>query len=176
MLTVNETCLRPYEAGDLETLKTLRNDAAMQASLLALPRGSSSERVVAWVTQMSTDSGSLFFVVATVPTGRPIGFVQLARIDFIHGHGELGIALTAEARGKGHGAAAIQLLEGHARDVFGIRKCVLHVLATNEAAMRLYERLGYVHVGTLRSHFYHRGAHHDVVLMEKSLVDTTRAR
>ena len=93
----------------------------------------------------------------------------MRRIDFVHRHGNLGIALTTEARGKGHGLHAIKLLENHAADVFGIRKSMLQVLADNLAAIRLYSKCEYRTVGLMASHFYHAGRFHDVLLMEHLL-------
>ncbi len=169
MLTADSTTLRPPLDNDLDLLVALRNDTALQATLLALPRGSSPGDVRAWLSERAADRAALFFVIAEATTGRPLGFTQLVQMDFVHGHAELGVALSAGARGRGHGASAIRLLENHARDVFGIRKVVLRVLASNVDATRLYLRLGYERAGTLRSHFYHRGSHHDVLLMERLL-------
>jgi diamine N-acetyltransferase len=175
MLTRNATLLRPYADEDLEVLSALRNDVALQSTLLALPRGSSLARVRAWASSLSDDREAIFLIVADAQTGRAGGFIQLTHLDFLHGHGELGIALSPDARGSGHGANAIGLLEDHARDVFGIRKITLRVLESNAGAVRLYDRLGYRHVGILRQHFYHRGAHHDVAMMEKLLVEPAAA-
>jgi RimJ/RimL family protein N-acetyltransferase len=166
MLTLQATTLRPWQEEDVPLLSALRNDVALQATLLASPRGSSREQVLGWLAQATADPATLFFVVASTVTGRAVGFIQLRHMDPLHGHAELGVALAPDARGKGHGAAAIRLIERHAEEVFGVRKVVLRVLATNPAA-RLYARLGYEPAGTLRAHFYHRGEHHDVVLMER---------
>jgi diamine N-acetyltransferase len=175
MLTAATTLLRPFCDEDLDVLTALRNDVALQATLLSLPRGSSAERVRAWAAQLVSDAQTLFFVVASRESDRALGFVQLARMDFVHGRGELGIALTGSARGKGHGGEAILLLEAHAASVFRIRKVTLQVLRANSRAIHLYERLGYEQAGTMRAHFYNLGAYHDVVLMEKLLPGGTAA-
>ena len=169
MLTVGHTRLRACLEADLEVLTTIRNDVELQANLLALPRGSSRDAVRAWVSRRASDETCLFFIVSDVHTDRALGFVQLLRIDLVHGHAELGIALATDARGHGHGAAAIGLIERYAQDVFRIRKFVLQVRASNLAAVRLYSKLGYERAGTLRAHFYHRGAFDDVTLMERLL-------
>ncbi len=169
MLTAGETTLRAFREDDLEVLAALRNDVVLQSKLLALPRASQPERVREWISRMSNDHETLFFVVGSARTGDALGFTQLTHLDFTHRNGELGVALAPEARGKGHGAAAIRLLEQHAHDVFDIRKVLLRALGANVDAIRLYARLGYEPVGTMRAHFYHCGAFHDVLLMEKLL-------
>ena len=117
------------------------------------------------------DSASLFFVIAERSGDAAAGFVQIRKMDFIHGHGELGIALTRETQGKGYAVAeAVWVMEGHARSVFGLRKVVLHVRVSNSRAIiPAYERCGYARVGILQQHFRHDGAYHDVLAMEHLL-------
>jgi RimJ/RimL family protein N-acetyltransferase len=154
---------------DLDLLGRLRNDPRLQATLLALPRGSSRERVREWVQRQASDEASLFYVIASLSADAAIGFIQLVRMDPVHRHAELGVALDEPHRAQGHGTRAIRLLEGHARRVFNLRKVTLRVLANNAAAIRAYERLGYRRVGTFEAHFYHDGHFHDVVAMEALL-------
>jgi ribosomal protein S18 acetylase RimI-like enzyme len=51
----------------------------------------------------------------------------------------------------------------------GARRLTLHVLATNHAARRLYERLGFVTEGVLREEFLIEGRYVDDVLMALAL-------
>ena len=169
MLTSQDTTLRQPDVCDFDFLVRLRNDAIVQAQLMALMRANSVRRVENWIEAVLADPDSLFFIISETQSGKGIGFIQLRRIDFVHRHGNLGIALTAEFRGKGHGFNAIKLLENHAADVFGVRKAMLQVLADNQAAVRLYSKCGYRTVGTMTSHFYHTGTFHDVILMEHLL-------
>ena len=171
MLSDDLVSLRPPRPDDRELLARLRNDPALQSGLLALPRANSSRRVDEWVEGVLADPASLFFVIAPRPGDSAAGFVQLRKMDFVHRHGELGIALAQESRGKGCAAAAIRLVERHARAVFGLRKVVLQVLASNRRAVALYQRCGYGPAGVLRLHFYHDGGFHDVALMEHLLGD-----
>lgn len=169
MLQRGNTVLRPPRAKDREFLFALRNDVALQAALLATPRANSERRVDEWVEGVLSDPASLFFLVADAADGNAVGFVQIRNIHPVHGWGELGIAVVEAARGRGHGGAAIGLIEGHARDALDLRKVVLHVRADNAAACRLYERCGYRRVGVLESHFYGGGRRHDVAVMEHLL-------
>jgi ribosomal protein S18 acetylase RimI-like enzyme len=54
------------------------------------------------------------------------------------------IYVDPQHRGRGYGAEAMRLAEDEARAVFGITELRLNVFATNQAAVRLYDRLGYV--------------------------------
>ena len=169
MLVLADTRLRPSSDADVALLGAMRNDVVLQETLLAMPRGSSESAVRAWLARLEADAATLFLVVADRASDRALGFVQLRNVELTHRRGDLGLALVAEARGLGHGRAAITLLEGHAHDVFGLEKVLLQVLGANLRAQRLYERLGYRKVGVMEAHYYARGSFHDVVMMEKRL-------
>lgn len=163
------TALRAPEAGDVRFLRALRNDVALQTQLLSLPRPNSDDRVREWIGSLARDEASLFFIIHSVAEAAPVGFIQVREMHLVHRRGVLGICLAEAVRGKGHGSAAIGMVEDYARRVFGLRKLTLQVLASNTGAVRLYEKLGYTTVGVLRGHFMNDGVFHDVTLMEKFL-------
>lgn len=169
MLTADATVLRPPLPEDKATLSRLRNDLATQTMLMVLPRPNSPKRVDEWVEGALADPQRAFFVVADAGTNACVGFIQVQKMDFVHGTGDLGIALDGAARGKGHAAAAIRLVERYVKDTYNLRKVVLQVLAANEPAVACYKKCGYTSVGVLAQHFYHAGAYHDVLIMEHLL-------
>lgn len=81
---------------------------------------------------------------------------------------DVGLMVAAGQRRRGVGRALMLGAEEWAREV-GIRKLELHVLPYNEAAIGLYESLGYRREGVRRNH-YRRGAELvDAVLMAKEV-------
>lgn len=169
MLEGSLVVLRAPTEADRAVLHALRNDLALQAQLMALPRANSAERVQEWLARMLGDPAAVFFVVAGRDDGRALGYIQLARMDHVHGTADLGICLTDQGRGGGRAAEALALLEGYARAVFGLRKIVLQVLAGNARAVRFYAKAGYAAAGRLTRHHFHAGVHHDVLIFEKFL-------
>jgi ribosomal protein S18 acetylase RimI-like enzyme len=85
-----------------------------------------------------------------------------------HVHGIAGLAVAPGARGRGVASALLAAAGQHARER-GARKLSLRVLSTNEAALRLYERLGFRREGTLREEFLINGRYVDDVLMARHL-------
>lgn len=76
------------------------------------------------------------------------------------------IASLPEARGKGVGTALIDAAEAAARQ----RRCQslrLEVRTDNDSAIRLYERLGYARIGSVKKGFYEDGS--DAFVYEKIL-------
>lgn len=158
----------PVEA-DLDLVTALRNDLELQASLLGTPHPNTPAMARDWMAKRLADPREIFFIVADPADGRALGYVMIAGVEPLHGHGDLGICLAREARGRGLGAEVLALLEGYARDVFGLRKLCLRVLTSNERAIALYRRTGYREVGVYQAHHYFRGTYHDVMAMEKPL-------
>lgn len=161
------TFLRAAEETDVGFLHSLRNDLALQSQLLSIPRANSMTKVRQWLSGIETDERSVFFVIHSNSGDGAIGFIQVREICTIHRRGSLGICITEDARGEGYGSNAILMVEDYCSRVFGLRKLTLHALATNDSAVRLYVKLGYEKAGIHRDHFYHDGAFHDVVIMEK---------
>jgi RimJ/RimL family protein N-acetyltransferase len=118
----------------------------------------------------------VFFVIASVKDQRPLGYLQLANMDFVHGTADLGICVDEAARGTGCAAEALLLLEEYARDVFNLRKIILRVLASNSRAIAFYRKARYQKVGLHRRHFYQRQVYYDVLIMEKFLARSRTAQ
>lgn len=164
-------CLRETRETDLATLVQIRNDVALQRSLLTRVQGSSVDQVRDWIARRTGDRNTLFFIIADVETDETLGFIQIARIDPVDRCGELGICITSLHQGQGFGRDAILLMLGYAKQVFDLRKVVLHVLGENATAIELYASLGFERVGLHRDHFYSHGQFLDVWVMER-LIDS----
>ena len=95
--------------------------------------------------------------------GRLIGSCQLHGIHPVHRSAELQIRIgEAGERGRGHGTEAVTLLVDFAFRDLNLRRVALHVLATNERALKMYERIGFVREGVLREAAHVDGEYVDV--------------
>jgi RimJ/RimL family protein N-acetyltransferase len=169
MLSGKHVVLRAAKTEDLPALVALRNDLEVQLTLMATPRPQSEDQVREWLVGKSVDPKAAFFVIAAPRDDKAIGFMQLTGIEIMHGYADLGICLTATARGGGRAQEAMELLEEYAMQVLKLRKIILRVLVTNARAINLYEKCGYRRVGVLQRHHYVGGNYEDVLLMEKPL-------
>lgn len=97
--------------------------------------------------------------------GTAVGHASLFDFDTFARHAEAGISLVPDARGRGIGTAAIaQLVEfGFVRR--NLHRIHLQAIASNTAAIRAYEKAGFVVEGRQRQHAWVRGAYEDIVLM-----------
>ncbi len=161
--------LRRHRKNDLSVLAALRCDVKLQHTLLAYPprRAPSADETRGWIARRLDEPGGCFLVVAD-PRDHAIGFVQVTDVHRRGRFGKIGIALTADARGKGYGREALDRLLRHACETLKLRKILLEVRADNALAIALFKSSGFRRVGTLRAHYDDGAARHDVVLMERT--------
>jgi RimJ/RimL family protein N-acetyltransferase len=81
---------------------------------------------------------------------------------------DVGLMVAQGFRRRGIGRSLMEAGEAWARGV-GVRKIELHVFPHNEAALGLYEQLGYRRVGVRLGHFRRSDTLVDAILMEKHL-------
>ena len=157
--------LRARTDADLDALYSIATDLDTweernPGRLVARTREAWQARVV----ERDTDPAySMNFVIDV--GGEAVGNVGLFEVDELSRHAEVGIALIPSARGKGIGTEAMrQILEfGFVRG--NLRRMHLEVIASNAAAIRSYEKAGFVVEGRQREHAWVRGRYEDIVRM-----------
>jgi len=111
------------------------------------------------------------FLVAELD-GRVVGYIRLKPPSKLPENAHViqvqGLAVHPDARRRGAATGLLGAAEETLRDR-GIRKLTLRVLGTNQAAIRLYERRGFVREGTLLEEFCINGRFVDDVMMAKKL-------
>lgn len=169
MIASGNVRLRAWREDDIPHLLPLRNDVHTQLQLMTRPRPNSAASVRDWLVGRSTQSDAVLFIIAEQAGDRVLGYLQLTKIDLVNRHAALGICLAPADQGQGHGRAACEALFSYARQTLNLRKITLEVLADNERAIQLYQKLGFRQIGQLAEHYLQDQRWHDVVLMERML-------
>ena len=95
-----------------------------------------------------------------------IGRISLDGISWPHRSANIGglVILDPDDRGQGYGREATEICLRFAFHELNLHRVALTVFAHNANAIRLYERLGFVHEGTHREFFERDGQRHDMLL------------
>jgi RimJ/RimL family protein N-acetyltransferase len=160
---VSGVTLSPLQDEDSDLLFGWINDrdlVVLSAPFRPVPRSEHD----AWFEQVRRREDVRIFGIRE--DGRLVGTCQLHSIHPVHRSAELQIRIgEPEARGRGLGTSAVaRLLELGFREL-GLHRVSLHVFATNEPALQLYERAGFRVEGVQREAVCLDGAWVDVVLM-----------
>ncbi|WP_082763452.1 GNAT family N-acetyltransferase [Frondihabitans sp. PAMC 28766] len=158
--------LRPVTGADLDVLFEVAADLASweergPSRPAPLTRAAFDEKRAA--ADLDTSGSRVRFVVDV--DGVAVGSVQLFGFDDLAHHAEVGIALSQDARGRGVGTAAIKQIVAFGFVRSNLRRIHLQAIESNVAALRAYEKAGFVVEGRQRQHAWVRGRYEDIVLM-----------
>lgn len=111
-----------------------------------------------------SSADSYYFHLRTLDEDRLIGFVVLFNIKWPSGACELSIGIgDADYRGKGCGSEALRLVLNYAFNELNLYRVGLNVLEYNAAAIKAYERAGFVREGARRKAVQREGKRYDLV-------------
>ena len=165
MLKSAHLVLTPPTVADLPIMFNWINDRE-QVLFNAPYKPVTEEQHKSWFESLQQRGDIVIFGIRLLESNKLIGTCQLHSINFIHHCTELQIRIGEPTqRGQGYGTEAVRLLMGFAFKDLNLHRVYLHVFSTNAAAIRLYEKVGFVHEGLLRKAAHIDGAYVDVVLM-----------
>ncbi|WP_234418992.1 ribosomal protein S18-alanine N-acetyltransferase [Parazoarcus communis] len=98
--------------------------------------------------------------------GRPIGYsIVLGVLDEAH---LLNISVVRDAQGQGRGARLLAHLFAEARHS-GAREFFLEVRPSNQSALALYNRSGFIEIGRRKGYYPATDGREDAIVMKASL-------
>lgn len=107
---------------------------------------------------------SYYFHLRTLADDMLIGFVVLFSVKWSNQTAMLAIGIGEETyRGKGYGSDALALILNYAFNELNLYRVGLSVMSYNTAAIRAYERAGFVREGVTRGAILREGQRHDMV-------------
>jgi diamine N-acetyltransferase len=84
-------------------------------------------------------------------TNAPVGVIDLFEFEPRHNRCALGIYILERHRSQGYAAECISLVRTYGRDVLHLKQLHVHVNATNEASLSLFEKEGFKKCGLKKS-------------------------
>ncbi|HVE63849.1 MAG TPA: GNAT family protein [Mycobacteriales bacterium] len=159
--------LRPPADADLDLLYEIAADLdTWEERNPEAPRPLTRGRFDARLARAADDDGPQSAVTLVIDVdGVAVGKASLFDFDLFARHAEAGINLERSSRGRGIGTAAIVHLVEFGFVRHNLRRIHLQAIASNIAAIRAYEKAGFVIEGRQREHAWVRGAYEDIVRM-----------
>lgn len=119
-----------------------------------------------WIRTKVETGDVVQMIVCDLTTDAPLGSVYIRDIDRHHNKAEYGIFIgESSARGRGVGTAAAKLMLRYCFEEERLHRVYLRVLAGNMAAIRSYEKAGFLQEGILRDDVCIDGEYCDIVWM-----------
>ncbi len=168
------TVLRAVERHDLEATRRWRNDPRVSGPALGRRFPIAEVGEENWFRNLGEGAFPTSVVWAVAGASDPHSIVGLARledVDWIHRTAWFGIWIGPEHWGHGHGLVATWLSATYAFSKLGLRQLRLNVLASNEKALRLYERLGFQRESTMQGAVIVDGMPTDLMVMRLECTD-----
>lgn len=119
-----------------------------------------------WIHTMVETGKVVQTIICELSTNQPLGSVYIRDIDRHHNKAEYGIFIgEPQARGRGIGTAAAKLMLRYCFEEEKLHRIFLRAFATNQQAIRSYEKAGFVREALLRDDVCIDGKYCDIVLM-----------
>ena len=168
MIEGNLVRLRAFEARDLDAEHAFVNDLpTLQSMLSGIPFPASMADEQQWLSQQTSYTRGEYQFAVEDFEGYLVGRCGVTRLDWKNRVAELAIMIGAPYRKRGYGREAMQLLCDFCFREMNLHKLKVSVLAFNEAAVRCYEKCGFVQEGLLKDEVFRDGAYRDVVILSR---------
>ncbi|MCA9733734.1 MAG: GNAT family N-acetyltransferase [Deferribacteres bacterium] len=157
--------LRAPEAGDEQCAALCENHPDPRETLF-YPLPTSFEQQRTKINKWVEDQATVLFTICTIAENTPIGMTAFVRIDWIGRMATFYIAIgEKENWSQGYGTEVVNLMVRYGFETLNLNRIQLHVVKSNEKAIKAYKKAGYVIEGTLEQAMYFNNTYHDFYIM-----------
>ena len=162
-LQSDDILLYPYSPDDVDLLFQWFNNPIVN-NYFPFPKPLSRKQLI-WVIDQSLEGQSRLGFIIYHSKGQPIGMVEINGIDWINRKAQVEISIGEPTMwGKGYGTSAMILIIEYARNSINLHRLWLRVLANNQRARHVYEKVGFILEGIELESVYKNGEYCDECL------------
>ena len=168
MVLKDQICtLRPVNQEDIQRSLIWRNDSLIKKDLQTYRLPITKPMEDDWIIKaMNGDKDRVVYSIDENESSLHVGFIELNSIDYFNRIAQFAIVVGDKSvHGKGIGFSATRQILNYGFNQLNLHKVYLQVASYNPAAIALYEKVGFVIEGRLRSHYYNDGKYHDMIAM-----------
>lgn len=153
----------PLQKKYLEKLRQLRNDADTAYYLTSIiPVNEVAQ--LDWFKSISKDPTKLYMSILNKKNAF-VGVVRMDEWDKVNRSIRIGIDIMPKMRKKGIATTAYSLLLSYLFKSLSVHRIWLLVVSYNNAALRLYKKIGFKEEGRMRDAIYRDNKFNDYILM-----------
>lgn len=158
--------LRPIDSNDTDNILRWRNSEEVK-KFFCMQEDLKREEHEWWLENKVKTGKTIQFIIYDKTEDKDLGTVYIRDIDKEHNHGEFGIYIgEVTSRNKGVGTMAMNLICTYAFKELHFHKIYLRVLASNERAITVYKKNGFLEEGLFKEHLFVPGnGYQDLVFM-----------
>ena len=123
-----------------------------------------------WVEEkiLQPKTNEIILAICLKKDDQYIGNVYLTDIDWINKNAQLHILIGEESTwGKGIGTKVINKIVDYGFNERNLHRIYSHILASNDASIRIHEKCGFIREGVLRNAVYKNGYYQDVIVVSR---------
>ena len=164
-LAGDKIILRPFEESDLDLYYSGKNHPLVRETLFTFAP-QTREQVLADIKLQSSNDKTLFFTICCKETLIAAGETAFVRWDAVSRAAIFFLAIyDPQQWKKGFGSEATKLMCEYGFEIINLNRIQLHVACENIAAVKSYEKAGFIIEGTLRQAMYHNDRYCDFYVM-----------
>ena len=147
---------RPLDKLDLQTLNKIRNDCV---DFLHDSNTFTLEETEHWYNRLNSPYYTILLDESM------IGYFRTSNYSCINNNMYVGMDIAKEYRGKGYAYAAYNIILPYLFKTYNLNKISLEVLCTNNIAINLYKKIGFIQEGIKRQEVLKNGVYIDSIIM-----------
>lgn len=159
--------VREITRDDIKAINTWRNNREIIDSLGSPFRYVNEETDINWFNNyLANRANTVRLAICEMHNDNLIGACYLLGIDWINRSAEFAIWIGVKSsHGKGAGFFAAKEVLSHAFNDLNLNRVHLTVLSTNQPAINLYKKVGFIEEGRLRGSTFKNGCYKDMLQM-----------
>lgn len=158
--------IRPPKISDLESSLSMINSLVEERAMIVVQKKLTIKEEEKYLRGIINDKNS--FCLFLIINGEVMGNAEITKLEGVKGHiGNMGISIKKEARGLGLGETLFREVMNRGVKKFKLRLVTLDVFARNKIAQKLYKKVGFKKVGTIKGGIGYYGDYEDNTQMVK---------
>ena len=156
-LSTSRLVLRPFTLADAPAVQRLAGSPDVASTTLNVPHPYEDGMAEAWISRHAPEfAGKLMVVLAITNAHALVGAISL-RLELAHRRAELGYWVGQPHWGQGYATEAAAMMLEYGFTTLELNRIQATHLVRNPASGRVMQKMGMLHEGIQREHFWKNG-------------------